>query len=86
MFFISIINDLCFSLNPERPGDLKECYNVNGFGLCSNEAKWPNDLVPEFEDIMNKFVGKCKTLSHRILKCIAVGLHLEVGIKLKYCT
>ncbi|XP_078405418.1 uncharacterized protein LOC144684893 isoform X2 [Cetorhinus maximus] len=60
------------SLNPTRPGDLKEAFNVS---TLSSLAKWPS--INEFKECIESFFKACEQLSFRILKVIALGLGLE---------
>lgn len=39
---------------------------------------WPDEDVEEFQDTVMEFFKACDTLSHRLLKLIAIGLKLQV--------
>ncbi|XP_072322187.1 uncharacterized protein [Scyliorhinus torazame] len=63
------------SLNPARPGDLKEAFNVS---TLSSLVKWPTiNHKPEFRECVESFFKTCELLTVRILKVIALGLGLE---------
>ncbi|CAL8375032.1 unnamed protein product [Arctogadus glacialis] len=59
------------SLNPDRPGDLKEAFNVETF--C-NDIHWPS---PVFKDRQLSFYQRCRELSLRVLRVMAISLGLE---------
>ncbi|XP_074533445.1 uncharacterized protein LOC141796307 [Halichoeres trimaculatus] len=57
-------------LNPRRPGDLKEAFNV----LLHPEIKWPSvksSQEESFQDIHTSFFLRCKELSLRVLRVMA---------------
>lgn len=60
------------SVNPERPGDLKECFNVTPL----HAKQWPDNYVHDFKNTTMKFFEQCTELTHRILYAIAIGLDL----------
>ncbi|XP_038663983.1 2-oxoglutarate-Fe(II) type oxidoreductase ppzD-like [Scyliorhinus canicula] len=63
------------SLNPTRPGDLKEAFNVS---TLSSRIKWPSvNHKPEFRECVESFFKTCQLLAVRMLKVIALGLGLE---------
>ncbi|XP_056455623.1 uncharacterized protein LOC130389719 [Gadus chalcogrammus] len=59
------------SLNPRRPGDLKEAFNSMSF---HNDIHWPS---PVFEDRQLSFYQRCRQLSLRVLRVMAISLGLE---------
>lgn len=62
------------STNPERPGDLKESFDVE----CLDENLiWPNQEVPHFQSTVVSFYQMVADLALRILTVVAVGLKLE---------
>lgn len=63
------------SLNPRRPGDLKEAFNV--CELQDETQRWPDQQVPEFRPTVTSFFNKCKHLTFRILDVVALGLKLK---------
>lgn len=63
------------SLNPSRPGDLKEAFNV--CELHDETLRWPDQEVPEFKPVVTSFFNKCKDLAFRILDVIGIGLNLQ---------
>ncbi|XP_020632102.1 UPF0676 protein C1494.01-like isoform X2 [Orbicella faveolata] len=63
------------SLNPQRPGDLKEAYNV--CELEDESQKWPDQQVPDFRPTVTSFFNKCKNLTFRILDVVGIGLKLQ---------
>ncbi|XP_041651192.1 UPF0676 protein C1494.01-like isoform X2 [Cheilinus undulatus] len=64
-------------LNPQRPGDLKEAFNVTSL---QPDIKWPSE---EFKDIHTDFFQRCKELSLRVLRVMAHSLDLEPEVFLK---
>lgn len=62
------------SLNPRRPGDLKEAFNTS---TLSANIKWPSEGVADFRDVQVSFFLRCKELSLRVLRLMALGLGLE---------
>ncbi|KAL9957584.1 hypothetical protein ACROYT_G034503 [Oculina patagonica] len=65
------------SLNPSRPGDLKECFNVQFNELQNESTRWPDQEVPDFKPVVTSFFDKCKDLAFRILKVVGIGLKLQ---------
>ncbi|XP_074490174.1 uncharacterized protein LOC141766903 [Sebastes fasciatus] len=61
-------------LNPCRPGDLKEAFNISSF---HPDIKWPSGAVKEFQEIQTSFFQRCKELSLRVLKVMAHSLGLD---------
>ncbi|XP_072448506.1 uncharacterized protein [Chiloscyllium punctatum] len=62
-------------LNPERPADLKESFNISAL---SPHVKWPIiNTNPEFRECLESFFKMCQQLSVKILEVIALGLGLE---------
>ncbi|XP_037622422.1 UPF0676 protein C1494.01 [Sebastes umbrosus] len=61
-------------LNPSRPGDLKEAFNISSF---HPDIKWPSGAVKEFQEIQTSFFQRCKELSLRVLKVMAHSLGLD---------
>ncbi|KAM9439870.1 uncharacterized protein Hap1MRO34_000301 [Clarias gariepinus] len=68
------------SLNPRRPGDLKEAFNTAS--LCT-DIKWPSDDLGDFRDIQVGFFLRCKELSLRVLRVMALSLGLDSEVFLK---
>lgn len=62
------------SLNPRRPGDLKEAYNITSLRADIN---WPSEGVDDFRDALVSFFQCCKELSLRVLRLMALGLGLD---------
>ncbi|XP_077050621.1 uncharacterized protein LOC143700826 [Siphateles boraxobius] len=69
--WISVENEI---LNPRRPGDLKEAFNLTSL---SADNKWPSEGVDDFRDVHVSFFLRCKDLSLRVLRLMALGLDLE---------
>ncbi|KAB5535765.1 hypothetical protein PHYPO_G00121710 [Pangasianodon hypophthalmus] len=67
-------------LNPGRPGDLKEAFNTTS--LCT-DIKWPSDDLEGFRDIQVGFFLRCKELSLRVLRVMALSLGLDSEVFLK---
>ncbi|XP_047662166.1 UPF0676 protein C1494.01-like isoform X4 [Tachysurus fulvidraco] len=65
------------SLNPERPGDLKEAFNTTSLKADIN---WPSD---GFRDIKVDFFMRCKELSLCVLRVMALSLGLDSEFFLK---
>ncbi|CAH1250634.1 Hypp8886 [Branchiostoma lanceolatum] len=63
------------SINPSRPGDLKEAFSVRW--VPEKPSAWPTAELPEFQDVVLDFFDKCKKLSLQILELVARGLHLK---------
>uniref|UniRef100_UPI0037E93394 uncharacterized protein n=1 Tax=Semicossyphus pulcher TaxID=241346 RepID=UPI0037E93394 len=61
-------------LNPRRPGDLKESFNV---ASLHPDIKWPSGAVKSFQEIQTSFFQRCKELSLRVLRVIAHSLDLD---------
>ncbi|XP_029951564.1 UPF0676 protein C1494.01-like [Salarias fasciatus] len=65
-------------LNPRRPGDLKEAFDVS---LLRPDIKWPSSgALQDFQEVQCSFFQRCKELSLRVLRVIAIALdfHPEV--------
>ncbi|XP_039598532.1 proline hydroxylase buaE [Polypterus senegalus] len=62
------------SLNPKRPGDLKEAFNVS---ILHPDLKWPSDeAVVGFHEVLESFFQKCVDLSLRVMTVMARSLGL----------
>ncbi|KAM9351536.1 uncharacterized protein ABDE67_006406 [Symphorus nematophorus] len=61
-------------LNPRRPGDLKESFNVTSF---HPDIKWPSGALSGFKEIQTSFFMLCKELSLRVLRVLAHSLGLD---------
>ncbi|XP_072516105.1 uncharacterized protein [Salminus brasiliensis] len=68
------------SLNPRRPGDLKEAFNVTSL---SADLKWPTEGVEEFRTVQEGFYVRCTELCLRVLRVMALGLGLESDVFVK---
>ncbi|KAG7319813.1 hypothetical protein KOW79_016956 [Hemibagrus wyckioides] len=68
------------SLNPRRPGDLKEVFNTTSL---HPDIKWPSDGCDGFRDIKVDFFLHCKELSLRVLRVMALSLGLDSEFFLK---
>ncbi|XP_068452696.1 uncharacterized protein [Clinocottus analis] len=62
------------SLNPRRPGDLKEAFNVTS---TRPDIKWPSGALKGFQEIQSSFFQRCKELSLRVLRVMALSLGLD---------
>ncbi|XP_067275123.1 uncharacterized protein [Pseudorasbora parva] len=69
--WVSVENE---SLNPCRPGDLKEAYNI---AYLKADINWPSEGVEDFRDAQVSFFLRCKELSLRVLRLMALGLGLD---------
>ncbi|XP_072544597.1 uncharacterized protein [Salminus brasiliensis] len=61
-------------LNPRRPGDLKEAFNVTSL---RTDLEWPRDGVDGFRDIQVSFFLRCKELALCVLRVMALSLGLD---------
>lgn len=61
-------------LNPRRPRDLKESFNVTSL---HPDIKWPSGAVKGFQEIQASFFQRCKELSLRVLRVMALSLGLD---------
>ncbi|KAG8012335.1 hypothetical protein GBF38_020054 [Nibea albiflora] len=64
-------------LNPRRPGDLKEAFNIASF---HPDIKWPSGPVAAFQEIQKSFFLRCKELSLRVLRVMAHSLDLDPDV------
>uniref|UniRef100_A0A3B3RJF2 Si:dkey-10o6.2 n=1 Tax=Paramormyrops kingsleyae TaxID=1676925 RepID=A0A3B3RJF2_9TELE len=65
-------------LNPSRPGDLKEAFNITSL---HTDAAWPaEDVVPGFRKAFESFFMRCKDLSLHVLRVMALSLDIDVDI------
>ncbi|XP_066557036.1 uncharacterized protein LOC136747762 [Amia ocellicauda] len=63
------------SLNPLRPGDLKESFNIVSI---QPDIMWPSEeVLAGFRRIMESFFTRCEQLSLRILRVMALILGLD---------
>ncbi|XP_073709630.1 uncharacterized protein [Misgurnus anguillicaudatus] len=68
------------SLNPRRPGDLKEAFNITSL---REDISWPSEGVEDFREVHTAFYLRCKDLSLRVLRVMALGLGLDADVFLK---
>ncbi|XP_078139447.1 uncharacterized protein LOC139920982 isoform X2 [Centroberyx gerrardi] len=62
-------------LNPRRPGDLKEAFNT---ASLRTDIKWPSSgAVAGFQEVQKSFFLRCKELSLRVLRVMALSLALD---------
>ncbi|XP_076588396.1 uncharacterized protein LOC143321717 [Chaetodon auriga] len=61
-------------LNPRRPGDLKESFNLTSL---HPDIKWPSGALSEFREIQTSFFVRCRELSVRLMKVLAHSLDLD---------
>ncbi|XP_076802038.1 uncharacterized protein LOC143446332 isoform X1 [Clavelina lepadiformis] len=64
-------------INPARPGDYKEAFNVSGFLLNDTHTLWPDDISEQFSNVAKEFMEKCRCLTLRILQALGVGMELK---------
>ncbi|XP_077373239.1 uncharacterized protein LOC144016242 isoform X2 [Festucalex cinctus] len=65
-------------LNPQKPGDLKEAFNVTSL---HPDIKWPvTETAPGFQEIQTVFFHRCKELSLRVLRVMAHSLDVDPDI------
>ena len=62
-------------LDPARPGDLKEAFNLapERPGLDSHKNLWPKGH-PLFKSVMTRFLGECIHTADRVLEAFALAL------------
>jgi len=62
-------------VDPSRPGDLKECYNI-----CAlhNPKAYPDALVPSFKPTVTELFEGCTKLALKILEAMGYALKLQV--------
>ncbi|XP_074614204.1 uncharacterized protein LOC141873966 isoform X1 [Acropora palmata] len=63
------------STNPERPGDLKESFDVGA--INDENFRWPDAEVPNFQRNVRTVYQCLKDLSIKVLSCMAIGLQME---------
>ncbi|XP_013871440.1 UPF0676 protein C1494.01 [Austrofundulus limnaeus] len=65
-------------LSPNRPADLKESFNTASF---HPDIKWPtSDALKCFREIHTSFYQRCKELSMRVLRVMALSLGLDPDV------
>ncbi|XP_028287734.1 UPF0676 protein C1494.01-like isoform X2 [Parambassis ranga] len=65
-------------LNPRRPGDLKEAFNITSL---HPDIKWPSSAaLTGFQEIHTSFFQLCKDLSLRVLRVMAQSLDLDPDV------
>ncbi|XP_028287739.1 UPF0676 protein C1494.01-like [Parambassis ranga] len=65
-------------LNPRRPGDLKEAFNITSL---HPDIKWPSSAaLTGFQEIHTSFFQLCKELSLRVLRVMAQSLDLDPDV------
>ena len=70
---------LSFSVDPNRPGDYKEAFNVSGRSYGRADVQWPDDLSPKFSRAFKNFMCEAKTLTLIILNALGHGMKLQVS-------
>ncbi|KAL6466243.1 hypothetical protein MHYP_G00263760 [Metynnis hypsauchen] len=68
------------SLNPRRPGDLKEAFNTTSL---REDIDWPSDGVDDFRTTLVSFYKRCMKLSLRVLRVMALSLGIDPDVFLK---
>ncbi|XP_068744920.1 uncharacterized protein [Montipora capricornis] len=63
------------STNPERPGDLKESFDVGA--IDDENFRWPDADVPDFQKKVTVVYQYLADLSTRVLSCMAIGLQMK---------
>nr|XP_058970280.1 uncharacterized protein LOC131796687 [Pocillopora verrucosa] len=63
------------STNPERPGDLKESFDVGA--VYDENFNWPDKDVPIFQRTITPMYESLMALSKRVLSLMAIGLKME---------
>lgn len=66
------------SLNPRRPGDLKEAFNLSSL---QPDIKWPStESLRDFRETLLSFFLRCKELCLRVLRVVAIALDLDPDV------
>ena len=65
------------NLDPTKTKDYKECFNITSDSLENPEIQWPIDISKNFRITITAFMERCRVLSLRILKTLAVGMKLK---------
>ena len=85
------------NLDPLKPLDYKEAFNVTVTNLDNSDTNWPTDISKNFPAVITEFMEKCKDLAFKILKTIGIGMkladtehlvkrHLGMELKKENCT
>ncbi|XP_034031716.1 2-oxoglutarate-dependent dioxygenase htyE [Thalassophryne amazonica] len=62
-------------LNPQRPEDFKELFNVSSL---HPDVKWPSaGALAGFQEIQTSYFNRCKDLSLRVLRLMALSLGID---------
>ena len=56
--------------NPDKPADLKECFNCVPAEVTTYNMQWPSE---EFKVIVEQMYEKLNTIALRFMKLIALG-------------
>ncbi|KPP73950.1 hypothetical protein Z043_106928, partial [Scleropages formosus] len=65
-------------LNPHRPGDLKEAFNI---ASLEPDENWPSEeILPGFREAQQSFFVQCKDLSLQVLRVMALSLGLDADV------
>ena len=64
------------NVDPLKPSDYKEAFNVNVTDLDNSDTNWPTDISKNFPAVITEFMEKCKDLAFKILKTLGVGMKL----------
>ena len=87
--------ELFSSIDPSKPGDLKECFNVASLrecvGLCNNTSllsqhtcvspvqRYPDDEVPTMQPRVQEFFQTCSQLALKVLGLMGHALKQNVS-------
>jgi len=55
--------------------EVRETYNVI---RLTNEGIWPNDIIPEFKDVVTNVVKPTRVLAHRFLRALSLCLGQDI--------
>jgi len=66
------------STNPERPGDLKESFDVGA--VDDENFCWPDADVPNFRENVTSIYQHLSSLGLRVLSVMAIGLQLKPDV------
>lgn len=65
-------------LDPSRPGDLKEAFNLRDPRMANDRNLWPDDALPDFRPAMERAYETFVGVSHTLLRAFAMALDLPL--------
>ena len=67
-----------FSVDPSKPSDFKEAYDITE--PYNNSLLWPDGDCSDFKETVERFFHSSEQLTHSILDLVCLGLKLNVSI------